>query len=185
MMSKKGGSIGKTFRSFLSWVLVGTVGLALACNPAGDLNETNDGGTSSQEQATPSPTAAVEVTQPAISEHLKGRIGSSTQWDSGWMDLEVTTSFKRGEQLRIRVGGTAHTVLVRLLEEGADPNDPVGLDGGAIRVPEDRVVQLVLEQDHDDVVQISVHGGPNPWNLYPLGGDNGPATILSVQRVTS
>ena len=94
------------------------------------------------------------------------------------------TSFKRGDQLQLRVGGTAHSILVRFLSKGDNPNDPVGIDGGVVKVSEDRVVQVTLEEDHADVVQISVHGGPNPWNLYPLGGDNGPATILSIQRLT-
>lgn len=119
----------------------------------------------------------------AFAEPLKGRIGSSSQWGSGWIDLEVTTSFKQGDKLKFKVGGTANNIIVRFLSKGDNPNDPVGIVGGVIRVPETRIIQITLTEEHKNVVQISVHGGPNPWNLYPMGGGNGPATILSVERL--
>ena len=183
-MSRIEDTVGQACQPFLSWTLASTLVLALACNPSGDHKEMNDGAPA-QRSETPSQTVSAEVAQPAASEHIKGRIGSSTQWDSGWIDLDVVTSFKRGDKLRLRVGGSANSILLRFLEKGDSPDDATGFDGGVINVPEDRVVQVILEEDHDDVVQISVHGGPNPWNLYPMGGDNGPATILSVERITS
>ena len=117
------------------------------------------------------------------SQSLQGRVGASTQWGSGWIDLDVVASFKQGEKLQITVGGTAHSILVRFLPEGGNPNDPVGIDGGIIKVPENRIVQVTLQEDHENVEQISVHGGPNPWDLYPMGDDNGPAIIHNVQRI--
>jgi hypothetical protein len=114
---------------------------------------------------------------------LAGRTGASSQWDSGWITLDAVADFKRGDQLKIRVGGTAHRMVLRLLPKGASPDEPTGVDGGVIVVPEDRVVLVALEDDHEDVEQISVHGGPSPWNLYSLGEDNGNATLQTVQRV--
>lgn len=138
-----------------------------------------------EEEASRNVPRETETQAPASTslQSLQGSIGSSTRWGSGWIDLDVVTSFKRGEKLQIRVGGTAHSILVRFLPEGSNPNDPVGIDGGIIKVPENRIVQVTLEEDHDNIEQISVHGGPNPWDLYPMGDDNGPATIQKVQRI--
>jgi len=86
--------------------------------------------------------------------------------------------FKRGDTITIKVGGEAKKVLVRFLSRGDDPNDPVGIEGEAIPV-KNKTVKLTLQQDHPQVVQISVHGGSNPWG-YNLGDGNGPATIHSI-----
>lgn len=118
-----------------------------------------------------------------FSEPLIGRIGSSSLWGSGWIDLDMRTNFRRGDTVTLKIGGAAESIVVRFLSKGNDPNDPAGIDGGVVRVPENRVVQITLNEDHPDVIQISVHGGPNPWNLYPLGGGNGPATVLSAERI--
>lgn len=120
---------------------------------------------------------------PAFSEPLKGRIGSSEQWGSGWIDLDKMADLKQGDKLKLQIGGTADKIVVRFLSKGESPDDPVGIDGGILKVPENRVVQVILEDDHENVVQISVHGGPKPWKLYSLGGGNGPATILSAERL--
>lgn len=117
------------------------------------------------------------------SEPLQGGIGASAHWGSGWLDLFKSTSFHRGDRLKLRVGGTANTIVVRFLEEGADPDDPSGIDGGPIKVPIDRLVEIVLQEDHENVIQISIHGGPNPWGLFLMGGGNGPATLLGAERV--
>ena len=85
----------------------------------------------------------------------------------------------------LTIGGTAETIVVRFLSKDDNPNDPIGIDGGVVEVPESRVVQITLNEDHTDVIQVSVHGGRNPWNLYPLGGGNGPATVLSAERIAS
>ena len=92
--------------------------------------------------------------------------------------------FKRGDKLRLRVGGTATKILVRLLSRGTDPNEPIGIVGGIVDVPKDRTVEIDLNTNFNDVVQISVHGGSNPWGLYSLGQGNGPATLLSCEYST-
>lgn len=120
---------------------------------------------------------------PVFSEPLKGKIGSSALWGSGWIDLEAKTNFSRGDKISLKIGGTAESIIVRFLSKNDNPNDPVGIDGEVVKVPRVRVVQITVNQDYNDVIQISVHGGPNPWSLYPLGGGNGPATILSAERL--
>jgi len=114
---------------------------------------------------------------------VKGSTGYSLQWQSGWLDLPPPHhNFAHGERLRLNVGGTATSIIVRLLSENMDPNDPSGIDGSVIKVPSNRVVEISLQQDHELVRQISVHGGENPWGLYPLGSKNGAATLSSVER---
>ncbi|HHT9114638.1 MAG TPA: hypothetical protein ACFYD0_15125 [Candidatus Wunengus sp. YC65] len=117
-------------------------------------------------------------------ESLDGAIGSSTRWSVGWIDLTKISDFKKGDRLKITVGGTAKKVLIRFLPRGADPNDPVEIDGGPRQVPSDRVLEAILETDHYKIIQISVHGGPNPWGYFPLGQDNGAATIINVERLS-
>jgi len=120
----------------------------------------------------------------ACAKPLKGDIGASAKSGSGWLVLHPPVSFKHGERIMIKVGGTADKVIVRFLPKGGSPDDPVGIDGGAQPVPPtDRTIYVTLQYDHPDTEQISVHGGSNPWGLYPLGENNGPATILSAQRV--
>lgn len=119
------------------------------------------------------------------SEPLAGYPSASRQWYSGWMDLSTARDFKRGDVLRLKLGGTAKRIIVRLLRKDEDPNGPLGIDGGVVEIPDSRTVEVTLQEDHANVVQISVHGGPNPWSLYPLGDENGPATLLSAERVSS
>ena len=121
----------------------------------------------------------------AYAERLQGTVGSSSQWHSGWIDLATMTDFKAGDRLRLNIGGSATKIVVRLLSRGVDPNTSAGIEGDVVSVPENRIVDLILQQDHKDIVQVSVHGGPNPWGLFPLGGGNGPATLLSLERLSS
>lgn len=114
---------------------------------------------------------------------LAGETGSSPKWGSGWIDLATAMDFAAGDKLRIRIGGTAKKVLVRLLPEGSFPDSTDGIVGGAFIVPGNRVVEVVLDKDRKGIIQISVHGGPNPWGKFPLGGGNGPATIESVTLI--
>ena len=114
---------------------------------------------------------------------LVGETGSSSRWGSGWLDLATTTDFARGERLRLRIGGTASKILVRLLTKGKPPDSSVGIVGGAITVPKDRIAEVLLDTDRKDIIQISVHGGPNPWGRFPLGGSNGPATLEAVELI--
>lgn len=113
---------------------------------------------------------------------LKGKIGKSVEWGSGWIDLEQRKNFTAGDSLRLEVGGTAKKILVRILREGQDSNSQVGIisdKNGHIRfeLPKKRIIKFKLTNDFAEVKQISVHGGPNPWNI-DLGAGNGPATLI-------
>ncbi len=114
---------------------------------------------------------------------LAGETGSSTRWGSGWLDLANITDFEAGDLLRLRIGGTANKVLVRLLPEGRFPDSSVGILGGPVTVPGNRIVEVVLDKERKGIIQISVHGGPNPWGKFPLGGGNGPATLEAAELV--
>jgi hypothetical protein len=121
----------------------------------------------------------------AIAEPVDGTTGSGSGsgWQSSWLDLTPPISFKKGEKLAIKVDGTAENVLVRLLPASGDPSSPVGIEGKSRKVPGDQVVLIVLERDHPNTKQISVHGGTSAWNT-PLGANNGPVTIVSVDRMS-
>lgn len=112
---------------------------------------------------------------------LHGQIGASSRWGTGWMDLSLPVDFRKGDKVRLAIGGNAEKVIVRFLPLGASPDATRGFEGGVLKVPESRVIELMLEKDHLRVVQISVHGGERPWGEYDLGGNNGPATLLQVE----
>jgi uncharacterized protein YpmB len=114
-------------------------------------------------------------------QRLQGEIGSSSKWGSGWLDLSETMNFKKGDKLRLHIGGTANKILVRLLARGISPDTPSGIVDGAVEVPSNRLIELQLDSEYNNIVQISVHGHSNPWGLYNLGAQNGPATILSCE----
>ncbi len=123
------------------------------------------------------------LTTAKAAELLSGEIGTSSQWGSGWLDLDSPTDFKSGDKLRLAIGGTAKNIKVRLLPNGRSPDTTAGMLRGVIAVPESRTVEVELQSDRPQVVQISVHGGPNPWGKYPLGGGNGPATLDSAELI--
>src|SRR6516225_4738429 len=110
---------------------------------------------------------------------LSGTTGSSSEFGSGWLKLASPVNFSKGERLKLSIGGTANKIIVRLLPQGASPDTPVGVITGVFTVPASRIVEVSIPEDRKQVVQISVHGGPNPWNQFPLGPGNGPATITS------
>jgi hypothetical protein len=114
---------------------------------------------------------------------LPGEIGASSRWGSGWLDLAPPADFKKGEKLRLTLGGSAAKVLVRLLARGDSPDDPSGVLG-EYTVPPSKVVEVALKDEYKTIVQVSVHGGPNPWGKYPLGPGNGPATLRTVERAS-
>ena len=118
--------------------------------------------------------------QPRQWKPIKGSIGVSERWGSGWIDLDKMMDFQKRDHLRLKIGGEARRAIVRFLEEGRNPNDPVGIDQ-IVTIPENRIVEIELKNGYRNVIQISIHGGPNPWGLYPLGGGNGPATLLGVE----
>jgi hypothetical protein len=127
------------------------------------------------------PLFLIFTSQVVFSETIQGETGTSPETDSGWLKLEKMSDFERGGKLLIHVGGTADKILIRMLRKGANPDYPKGMDGGPHEVPSDRLVEAVLERDHKDIVEISVYGGPRPFGFFPLGEDNGPATILNVK----
>ena len=126
--------------------------------------------------------AGSEPVSSQVTQRLAGAIGIDQRYGSGYLDLKPTVSFHAGDHLRIHVGGSAAKVVVRLLPKGVSPDSPSIIVREAQIVPPGRIFEVVLVQDYPDIVQISVHGGPNPWNLYPLGAGNGAAELLSVER---
>jgi hypothetical protein len=129
-------------------------------------------------------TAVILVTTFSLAQaqKLKGTTGSSAQWSSGWLTLNSATNFSKGDHLKLVVGGSANKIVVRLLAKGAAPETSAGAVG-AFDVPKDHVVDVVIPDDRKDVIQISVHGGANPWGEFPLGDGNGAATIKSAELV--
>lgn len=123
------------------------------------------------------------LTTAKAAELLSGQTGVSSQWGSGWLDLDSPTNFKSGDKLRLTIGGTAKNIKVRLLPKGRAPDTTAGMLRGVIAVLESRTVEVELKSDRPQVVQISVHGGSNPWGKYPLGGANGPATLDSAELI--
>lgn len=90
-------------------------------------------------------------------------------------------NFSQGDKLVLSIGGNAEKVKVRLLPKGSDPNSRAGMLPGVYKVPADnRVVVIELQASRPSVVQVSVHGGSNPWGKYPLGGNNCPTTLEQV-----
>ena len=120
----------------------------------------------------------------AHAERLGGTVGASTQYGSGWIDLQQPVDFAKGDRLRIVVGGNASRVVIRLLPKDKPRDSSEGLIGAPVEVPKTRVVEVVLREDRLQVVQISVHGGPNPWGHFPMP-NNGPAALQSVERISA
>lgn len=114
---------------------------------------------------------------------LQGQIGASPVWGSGWLDLASDRDFAKGDVLQLEIGGTAQKVLVRLLQKGQSPDSTDGIIGVGVAVPKDRIINIRLSSPYKSIVQISVHGGSNPWGRYSLGGSNGPATLESVKLI--
>lgn len=107
-------------------------------------------------------------------------VGSSLRWGSGWLDLAEPTSFEPGETIRLRLDGDATEVLIRLLTRGADPNSPIGLIGDPVSLQGAREISVEITDRFEDVIQISVHGGPSPWGIH-LDPENGAAKLLSAE----
>jgi hypothetical protein len=115
-------------------------------------------------------------------EALHGSAGKDVRWNSGWFDFTQPTNFFKGDQLRLSVGGTATKVVVRFLDDPRRADSPEGVIG-VFPVGPDRSVRITLDSDYKGILQVSTHGGPNPWNLYDLGGSNGAATLSAVQVI--
>lgn len=135
------------------------------------------------------PALSVSPGEKGVVEHLEvgstGMLDGVTDFDKrmycGWIDLGQSMHFKSGDRLLIRLGGTARQVLVRLLPAGQSASRCIGVVGGVVEVPASRILDIQLRTAHKNIVQVSVHGGPNPWGLYPMGGGNGIATVESIE----
>jgi hypothetical protein len=114
-------------------------------------------------------------------EVLRGSPDASPRWKSGWLDLLQPTSFYKGDQLRLTIGGTATKVVVRLLDDPRRADSPEGVIG-VFTVGADRIVRVTLDADYRGIQQLSVHGGCCPWT-YDLGGGNGAATLTAAQVI--
>jgi hypothetical protein len=123
------------------------------------------------------------VSAEGTSVRLIGKTGRSPDRNAGYIDLSPPVDFQKGDKLRISVGGTASRVVVRLLPRGFAPTEHDIIVEQKGEVSKSRTVDVVLTSDYKDIVQISVHGGPSPWNEFPLGEDNGPAMLLQVERL--
>jgi len=123
------------------------------------------------------------ISRGSIAQMLSGPVGQSAQSNSGWIDLAPPVDFEKGDRLRLLIGRSANRILVRLLPDGSFPESSVGILGGPIDVPKTRVVEVILPNERKRTIQISVHGGPNPWGKFWLGGGNGPATLESAERI--
>ncbi len=113
---------------------------------------------------------------------LHGSLGRSSKWGVGWLDLDSPIDFEPGDKLRLIIGGSANTVLVRLLPKNHFPDRPVGIVSKSTEVPSDRIVEIDLIQSYRQIIQISVHGGEQAWH-YSLGYDNGPAILESAEYI--
>lgn len=106
--------------------------------------------------------------------------GKSKKHGSGWISFDQPKNLKAGDKLELFVGGTAEKVIVRLLPEGKSPDFPIGVLPEIFVVPDNRLLSVVLKENHAAVTHVSVHGGPNPWGKFSLGENNGPATLERI-----
>jgi hypothetical protein len=119
----------------------------------------------------------------AYAELLPGTPGSAAGelWQSSWLNINPPTNFKKGETIKIKIGGNAENVLVRFLAKGSIPNSSKGIEGKVRKVSSNKTLELKLERNHPNVKQISVHAGKEAWGM-PLGGNNGNVKIISIER---
>jgi hypothetical protein len=113
-------------------------------------------------------------------QNLSGTLGDSKAYYSGYLNLITPLTLKQDDTLVIRLGGTARRVKVRLLQNLADSDQPVGMLDSTFQVPASKIIVVPVQYSVTSVRQISVHGGPNPFGRYPLMEGNGPAIIHSI-----
>lgn len=117
----------------------------------------------------------------AVGAPLQGKTGEAggAVWRSSWITLEQPLNFKKGDKLRIQVHGDAENVLVRLLPAGMSPASSAGVEGSLRSVSGGGLLEVVLERDHPNVLELSIHSGKEAWGK-PLSGINGTARIMTV-----
>jgi hypothetical protein len=124
--------------------------------------------------------AAMPVRADTALDALNCQIGSSVRWGSSWCNLNPPKDFSAGSTMEININPDgAQVVLVRLLAQDAEANDPLGIVGGKRPVPRDGKIVLKLDRDYKNIKQISVHGGTAAWD-YSLGESNKGALIQGV-----
>ncbi|MEX0368599.1 MAG: hypothetical protein AB3N22_21265 [Ruegeria sp.] len=107
------------------------------------------------------------------------------RWCAAWWEFPVSKSFPAGTELCVRVVGQ-NSVLVRLLPEGSNPSDLVGIAGGVRQVPQNGAISVSLSQKYDRVVQISVHGCDVAWGyVLPENSSSNSVSIASVDLVSN
>jgi hypothetical protein len=79
------------------------------------------------------------LTAAKTAEVLSGKTVSSSRLGSGWLDLDRPRNFKRGDTLRLRIGGKAKN-KVRLLLKGQSRDSTSGILQGITAVPMNRMV---------------------------------------------
>ena len=132
--------------------------------------------------------AAISVcSHAAYAEPLPGHSASSEGSCSSWLDLPGLIDFRHGEVLGFEIGsnGSARVskVLIRFLPKNGNPESDAGVDGSIDLPQSDGMVQYTLREDHPSTVQISVHGGLNPWGKYPLVEGNGCPKLERINRL--
>jgi hypothetical protein len=105
----------------------------------------------------------------------------SERWGSGWCDLKSPIKLAKNTCVSLSIGGSANQILVRVLKNGEDPNQPIGILDTKT-VPKNRQVTVEFRKEYLNVVQISVHGGRKAWHIA-LGNQNGPATLQMVKQI--
>ena len=127
----------------------------------------------------PAVPAAVPSVHPG--DRLNGIPGSSAAYGSSWLNLEMPITFERGTCLNLTVSGGR--ILVRLLPAGQSADDPVGIIGPAVAVPQGGQLVIRLDRRYENIIQISVHGSPRAFN-ESLGDNNPPAHLQGVSVVS-
>lgn len=178
----------KTKKSYINQIsilgLIIIVCTIISCSNDKKSNNSTDEKSSIQIAENDKPVKQIEQNQNKFTiTELEGEIGLSKQWHSGWLDLDKPTNFYKGDSLVVIVGGTAEKIVLRLLSSGSDPNSPSGIVGRIHEVNNNGEVNVRLSKDHSNVTQVSVHGGENPWGVYPLGSGNGAAFIQSATLI--
>ncbi len=178
----------KTKKSYVSRILIFGLFILVFCITSCDTKRKDNNSTSenSSEQIKKNIETfeSVEQKQNEITViELQGAIGLSKQWNSGWLDLNKPLDFYSGDSLIVVVGGTAERIVLRLLSAGKDSNSPSGVVGRIHQVNNNGVIHVKLSRDYPNIIQVSVHGGENPWGVYPLGAGNGAAFIQNATLI--
>lgn len=115
-------------------------------------------------------------------QYIDGKYSIFPKWGSSALELRQPMTFKSGTCIKLKIGGSASKVLVRFLRLGDSADDPIGILGGIRNVPKTGIITIKLTELYPNIIQISVHGNPKPWD-FDLGSKNGPAKLESVTIV--